>query len=150
MTLEVEPSLQWGVGLRIWLESGWTWEPGQLQLVSATATEAGWPFPCFRSTEATQAPGTYYRGLPVSNIFGESADFGGRLPVRPLPAPLLVNILLYSTAIYMLLIGASCWRRRCRRLGNRCLRCNYDLAGLSGRCPECAAPAPFRDPGTAM
>ena len=65
------------------------------------------------------------------------------LPLRPIFPGFLLNTLFYAVvvgAILALPLTFIPLRRRLRARRGRCPKCNYDLAGLEGPCPECGAP----------
>jgi hypothetical protein len=55
-----------------------------------------------------------------------------------MPPGFLLNTLFYA-AILALPLSFFPLRRRLRARRGRCPKCNYDLAGLAGPCPECGA-----------
>ena len=59
-----------------------------------------------------------------------------RLPLDAVPDGFAVNTLFYA-AILALPLSIFPLRRRLRARRGRCPKCNYDLAGLAGPCPEC-------------
>lgn len=67
--------------------------------------------------------------------------FNRRWSTSPLVLGVIVNTLVFAAPVYLLLtcLGALKRRRRCKH--GRCIKCNYDLAGLD-TCPECGRPAP--------
>ena len=58
-----------------------------------------------------------------------------RVPLAPLLPGFLLNTFFYAAvlALPLMLVPLR------RRLRDRCPKCNYDLAGLDGPCPECGA-----------
>jgi hypothetical protein len=111
-------------------------EGGQNRPVLAVF-DAGYPFYALRSWARTSdAPsGFEIHGVQVGT--GERALF----PILPLWPGLLLDVLLYSTATYLVCFGAGFVRRYRRRARGHCPSCNYDLSGLppGSPCPECAA-----------
>jgi len=63
-----------------------------------------------------------------------------RIPLRPLWLGLAADTTLFATLAWVGSQLPSAIRRRKRRRAGRCIRCGYDLAGLSPGtpCPECA------------
>ncbi|MFG0284780.1 MAG: hypothetical protein ACF8R7_10205, partial [Phycisphaerales bacterium JB039] len=59
----------------------------------------------------------------------------GGVPTEPLPG-IAVNTLFYAVILALPLTFLPL-RRRLRARRGRCPKCNYDLAGLAGPCPEC-------------
>ena len=107
---------------------------------SLTVFRAGWPlrsvvsYSGWRHSKTTASsqflPET--PSLPV-NCLGYSAD----LPLRPRSWPFLLNTLLYAAIVALPLFFPL--RRHIRRRRGHCPRCNYDLEGINGPCPECGA-----------
>jgi hypothetical protein len=63
------------------------------------------------------------------------------LPCRPIWSGLLANTALYAGAWGVILVLPGSLRRVLRRCRGRCIRCDYDLRGLTPgkQCPECGA-----------
>jgi hypothetical protein len=72
--------------------------------------------------DATWPPKNTTTGLPV--------------PILPLWSGLAINTLIYGAPVWLLLAVPGMLRRRKRRKQGRCLRCGYDLRGMTP-CPEC-------------
>jgi hypothetical protein len=93
-------------------------------------------------------------GLPLRclSAHGLHRDFptGRPLPAavagfsaQPLWRGLALNTLLYAGLVWAVWFGPGVVRRRRRRRRGLCVRCGYDLKGLSdGACPECGAERP--------
>src|SRR5690606_3119238 len=74
-----------------------------------------------------------YAAHPISPAAGDVP-----LPMRPIPACFVADVMLYAGAWYLLLRGIPALRRWRRRRRGRCEACGYDLAGVPGGvCPEC-------------
>ena len=63
------------------------------------------------------------------------------LPIAPIWTGFLFNTLFYAALLYAAILALPLslvpLRRRLRARRGRCPKCNYDLAGLTGPCPEC-------------
>lgn len=64
---------------------------------------------------------------------------GTVFPYRPMPLGFTVNTLLYAALLFLLTLGLSVFKRRRRLRGGLCVRCGYDITGLTA-CPECGTP----------
>jgi hypothetical protein len=79
-----------------------------------------------------------------SGAMGSASMFWPRVAAYAVGA--LGQLLL---GLYML-SGAPKFVRYCvDQADKRCIRCDYDLTGLAGTCPECGLSIPPRPPGTA-
>lgn len=104
--------------------------------------ESGWPLPATSyMTEQVWTSSTPTWRSAWTIVYGEWPNNNPKvLGLRPLWAGLIVNSLLAAAVMLVAVeLALSLVRRRRRRAG-RCRQCNYDLTGVSGRCPECGAP----------
>lgn len=60
------------------------------------------------------------------------------LPTLPVWPGFAVNTAIYGVLIWLVGFGPFALRRTLRRRRGRCVRCGYDVAGLT-KCPECGA-----------
>ncbi|MFG0283573.1 MAG: hypothetical protein ACF8R7_04060 [Phycisphaerales bacterium JB039] len=95
----------------------------------------GWPRRAIRSVYVAEQDGGRIDIVQQS----ASIEVAGRgLVVEVKPSGFLLNTLFYA-AIVALPLSFFPLRRRLRARRGRCPKCNYDLAGLDGPCPECGA-----------
>ncbi|MGP1346866.1 MAG: hypothetical protein ACTS3F_09415 [Phycisphaerales bacterium] len=63
------------------------------------------------------------------------------LPLTPIWPGLILNTLIYATALWLLTLGPLRLRRALRTRKGHCPHCAYDLNNLTtDRCPECGRP----------
>jgi len=114
---------------------------GSQDYVSRYQFAAGWPFAACRSY------GHWYfqEGNQISLAVKLRRTNGTIvLPYGPIWPGLLANTAIYGSAWWALLFGPGMFIRWRRRRAGRCVKCGYDLRGLSpgSECPECGrAPA---------
>ncbi len=120
------------------------WEAHVVSGRTAATAAFGWPFPALRTVVA---PAGFAGGvnvdpaLPAPGFLTDRGMFDrsmGAIPVNPILPGMLFNTLIYAAALVIPLSFFPLRRWRRRRRG-RCARCNYDLAGIDGTCPECGA-----------
>lgn len=110
----------------------------------ATATAAfGWPFPALRARVPTS-----FGGAPAARPLrapafltsrGMFAASDGAIPIDPVAPGVVWNSLIYTAALTPTLMLIPL-RERFRRRRGRCPKCNYDMIGIQGSCPECGNP----------
>lgn len=116
-------------------------KPGKLADLSIYALygETGWPMRSmsYMIEEIWESNGPTWRRHGAL-VVGEHANGNPQLiPVRLLWGGFIINSLLASLVALLLMEGARLIVRVCRRRAGRCGVCNYDLTGVTGRCPEC-------------
>jgi len=111
----------------------------------------GWPWPALRTSggmllrrENSEQERPTQAGIELS--MEPWATPGGRLstprvlPLRPIVPGMLLNILVYAVAVYMLLFLPFDARRAVRRRRGCCQRCGHQLDAQQAECPECGRP----------
>lgn len=109
---------------------------------TAATAAFGWPFPALRTVvvpagfASSPAPRPALPAPGILTDLGMFARSSGAIPIDPILLGLLYNTLIYAAALVIPLsfFPVRRWRRRRR---GRCVRCNYDLRGIDGACPEC-------------
>lgn len=110
---------------------------------------AGWPWRCLtrHTISDDRIPSSEFPcslldiGMPYLLIDHEYID-PQPLPTRPYWPGLAANSILYAVMWSIPLLLTPWARQRWRRNRMRCVKCNYDLRGLSSSlCPECGEPA---------
>ncbi len=113
--------------------------------VAIECYSTGWPSPCLlralveQDSVPAMAP---IWSWSVNELQAESSWEGMleplRLPLRPLFPGLLLNTTFYALLWSLPLFTLPLLKKRRRRRGGHCPRCNYDLKGaLDQGCPEC-------------
>jgi hypothetical protein len=107
----------------------------------------GLPFRSMRTTRRMVQQGRdvttndqtgFEAGMIVPRQFNPSQTATLRFAFEPVWPGFVLNSLLYAMPVASLIVAAGLLRARRRRRRGRCVRCNYDLAGLDA-CPECGA-----------
>ncbi|MFG0284691.1 MAG: hypothetical protein ACF8R7_09745 [Phycisphaerales bacterium JB039] len=100
-------------------------------------TAIGWPMrSALMAAYHDMATGTtQVRGAVRLWHTQDSFDLGGVFPVRPIFPGFVVNTLFYAVVVGAILALPLSFRAR----RGRCAKCNSDLAGPEGPCPECGA-----------
>jgi hypothetical protein len=120
--------------------------------------EVGWPVPCFVAVYATYnedvqiAGGRVLRGLDLDStdalewLRPDSGISGWGYTILPTSVewrPFALNLAAWTAAAWCVLSLPAVWRgshRSIRRRAGRCVRCGYDIRGVT-ICPECGATA---------
>ena len=135
------------------LDNWFTTIYAQQRYGSYYAVSCGFPFRCLsgerRSTYLPNVPATTgtrddtnLSGWPPAWTPGFLNPAGRReflLPTRPLPIGFAANTAVYACAWFVVLcapVSIKTWRRRRR---GQCVKCAYDLTGVTESCPECGA-----------
>lgn len=160
----------WSVGHDLANQPG-PFAPAREQtLDEAWEVSAGWPMRCVRAVRTAgptefALPGEFVRGgvvaiayewpTPASVVAGADRieidpwpvdGLAAAVPMRPMPIGLLVNMIVYTLAWFVLLLPLCALRplrRRRRAKRNRCIQCGHEREGLpaGAPCAECG-----RDP----
>lgn len=69
----------------------------------------------------------------VPELLGQAAP----PPLRPIWPGFAVNTLAFGSVVFLAWSAPGAIRRRMRGRRGSCVRCGYDLGGISGPCPEC-------------
>jgi hypothetical protein len=100
---------------------------------------SGWPVPCLQwASDDTTDPGPILRGLPVPLPHRSWPE--RRLPLRPLWAPLLIDVLTWTGAVAAARMWFASARATFRARRGLCAACGYPH-GPGSLCPECGRPA---------
>jgi hypothetical protein len=102
----------------------------------------GWPWPAFWGCPNQYGTGLQPRGcILLQSSSNRSFENGMKIrsiPILPVWSGLALNVIFYSSIIFLLMAVARSAIRLRRRLGGRCVACNYNLRGLNvSGCPEC-------------
>ena len=109
----------------------------------------GWPMLCGRTRDAgnvkdaTYFPvwsGDWFEGVVPPPFLNSNPFAYNCLPLEPLWPGFAANTAFYGGLVWLVGFGPFVLRRTLRRRRGCCVRCGYDLAGLS-RCPECGTGA---------
>jgi hypothetical protein len=113
--------------------------PGQRRTCSMHVHEVGWPRPCVAATVAMVFPGEAqtYGAIRFSEGMGKRLGVH-MLPARPVWGGLAVNGAVFGAVVFVGASAPGMLRGRLRARRGACVRCGYDLRGLSA-CPECGA-----------
>lgn len=119
------------------------WEAHFTSGRTAATAAFGWPFPGVRTVVAPQTLGAPAPApvLPAPAFLTDRGLFersSGAIPISPVFPGALYNTLIYTAALAPLLLLIPLRRAHRRRRG-RCPRCNYDMRGIEGGCPECGS-----------
>ncbi len=168
-TIDPNPQTQpvRGLGVRAWMRAETRLSSDAVvgQSIDAVPVETymafGWPFPAlhYRVVTNKEAPGHLFFE-PVTMVFPNNPEpewlVGGRsglrgnswlglpgrhLPLSPSPLGFIANTLLASVVIWLVAGGWKDVHRVMRLRRGSCVRCGYDMRGLSV-CPECGLSAP--------
>ena len=130
-------SYEYGAGLALSVES-------RSDFGACFAVALGWPwrglvmFTLVHSAGAVEVErGVLHLGFAQTSNWNLSY-FDGDYPVELLFPGFLLDTIFYAT-ILALPLSLVPLRQRLRARRGRCPKCNYDLAGLDGPCPECGA-----------
>ncbi|MGQ0627911.1 MAG: hypothetical protein ACT4PL_07400 [Phycisphaerales bacterium] len=90
----------------------------------------------FQSGSAPPAavPAERFEGLSATEL---SSGRRIMLPYRPIWRGLVLNLLIYGTGWFALILGPYLLRRHLRQKSGKCPGCGYDPAGPATSCPEC-------------
>lgn len=96
---------------------------------------AGWPIPCLQwASDDDTKPGPILRGLPVPFPHRDWPE--RRLPLRPLWAPFVIDVLVWMGVMGAMMMWFRFIRTNRRLRAGRCPRCVYPLGAFT-TCPEC-------------
>jgi hypothetical protein len=100
----------------------------------------GWPMRSMRFSRITEYTHSEFSGTADIGVIpfvwrGERNDLPGRI-IWP---GMVVDVLFFSSACWLLVRGPTATRRWSRRRSGRCIACGYDRRGLPtpSACPEC-------------
>lgn len=114
----------------------------------------GFPFRSFHCeahyiSQPAKAGGGYtLESLRGGIQLSKTSDRFGIVPLSPIWSGLLLNILIWSAAAWLLLTLTSALRTKLRaRRAGKCPHCRYDLRGLptGAPCPECGCTNPSKN-----
>lgn len=106
---------------------------------------SGWPFYAFHGGGLKMMPTAVIddsRAPAVWNLpswVPTRQNHGPSVPVWPCWKGLLLNVVFWSAAAFLPVLGFRRVRRVRRRRKGQCLECAYPSAGVGVRCPECGA-----------
>lgn len=104
---------------------------------SMDRTRAGWPFYALEYRESVDELATRPSGWRAVYLGGIESWVRHRpLPIKPVWTGLLLDAVLYGAALFALSAAPGAFVRARRRRRGLCLKCAYELKGLSV-CPEC-------------
>lgn len=114
--------------------------PGGMTAFWAQAEgRAGLPFHSVRRVRATQY--SFDRGTArrAEGVWQVAVPWLGPLEIvhGSLPVGALVNTAVFAVPAWIACGLPARWRRSREARRGRCVRCRYDLRGLTGACPEC-------------
>ncbi len=107
---------------------------------------SGWPSKSMESrweSPSQHAPLKSSYDFGVQVVKGGTFGYGLALSLRPVPAPFILNSVVYAVLLYLPWTLTPTVRRRSRISRSLCTRCKYPVRDLT-TCPECGTTVPTR------
>ncbi len=105
---------------------------------------SGWPWQSMESrweSVPQQPPITSSFDFGIQVVEGSLFGYGVALPLRPIPAPFILNSVIYAVLLYLPWTLIRIMTRRSRISRGLCTRCKYPVRDLT-TCPECGTLVP--------